>query len=540
MLTRGAGALLCVMLALGAIGVANARMNVVVVMTDDQRFDTLSKTPNIAQLAAKGVQFTRAYQTTPVCGPARASILSGGFLSQNTGILENSEPNGGAKLFNDQGNLGAVMQSTGYRTLFAGKWVNGYESRGSYVPPGWSRFVGRHSYANSTSWFNFKYTQGSSGASASAYGQIVEANRYTTYYERDQVLNFLDSVPAGQPFFVFWSPSAPHELAMPAPEDADAFPDFQYNGRGVTETDLSDKPRWVRQNSDPPDDIEFIRDQLRSMLSVDRSVAAIVDRVRAMGQLDNTVFILTSDNGYMWNEHGLWRKNKAYDEAMRVSLAVVVPRVAPRKEAKLVAPNLDIGPTVFDVAGVSRKSDGRTLLPLVRNPGAAWRGDLFVEMSNSTLNGNAIWAGVVNQRWKYVRYWTGEEELYDLQSDPYELQSRHADASLETLKAGLAARTDAQLGLAIVPVPKLPAAYVGRAFSYRMRPWGGEAPFQWEVGAGGLPPGLSVNPTTGVISGTPTARGTYQFRIRLTDSVLATQAKRPRTFLTRVMRLVVE
>jgi N-acetylglucosamine-6-sulfatase len=536
---RRRGALLCALLALGAIGAAQAKMNVVVVMTDDQRFDTLSKTPKIASLAAQGVQFTRAYQPTPVCGPARASTYSGGFLSQNTGVLENSGPNGGIGLFNDRGNLGAVLQSAGYRTMFTGKWVNGYEGRGRYIPPGWSRFVGRHSHANSTSWFNFQYTQGSSGAGSPGSGQIVASNRYTTDYERDQVLNFLGSVPAGQPFFVFWSPSAPHELAMPAPQDADAFSNFVHNGRSTSETDLSDKPRWVRQNSDPPDDPEFIRDQLRSMLSVDRSVASIVDRVRAMGQLDNTVFIFTSDNGYLWNEHGLWRKNKAYEEAMRVSFAVVMPGVAPRSESKLVAPSLDIGPTVYDIAGVSRKTDGRTLLPLLKNPAAAWRNDIFVEMSNSTLNGNALWAGVVTPRWKYVRYWTGEEELYDLQNDPYELKSRHADASLETLKASLAARTDARLGLAIVPVPSFPGAVLGRAYSYRMRPWGGEAPLEWEVGSGKLPPGLSISRATGVISGTPTLRGTFQFQIRVTDSAMATQAGHARTFLTKSMRLVV-
>ena len=536
---RRPGALLCALLSLGAIGAAQAKMNVVVVMTDDQRFDTVSKTPNIASLAAKGVQFTRAYQPTPVCGPARASTYSGGFLSQNTGVLENSGPNGGIGLFNDRGNLGAVLQSAGYRTMFTGKWVNGYEGRGRYVPPGWSRFVGRHSHANSTSWFNFQYTQGSSGAGSPGSGQIVASNRYTTDYERDQVLNFLGSVPAGQPFFVFWSPSAPHELAMPAPQDAEAFSNFVHKGRSTNETDLSDKPRWVRQNSDPPDDAEFIRDQLRSMLSVDRSVASIVDRVRAMGQLDNTVFIFTSDNGYLWNEHGLWRKNKAYEEAMRVSFAVVMPGVAPRSESKLVAPSLDIGPTVYDIAGVSRKSDGRTLLPLLKNPATAWRNDVFVEMSNSTWNGNALWAGIVTPRWKYVRYWTGEEELYDLQNDPYELQSRHADASLETLKASLAARTDARLGLAIVPVPRFPGAVLGRAYSYRMRPWGGEGPLEWEVGSGRLPPGLSISRATGVISGTPTLRGTFQFQIRVTDSAMATQAGRARTFLTKSMRLTV-
>lgn len=232
-------------LLLAALGVAPARaaMNVVVVMTDDQRFDTIAKMPNLAALAKQGVQFTRAYQPTPVCGPARASTYSGGFRAQNTGVLENNGPNGGANLFDDRVNLGTVMQQAGYRTLFAGKWVNGYESHGTYVPPGWSTFVGRHSYATETSWFNFTYTVGASGPSAASRGRYATPHAYTTYYERDAVLRFIDAVPAGEPFFVFWSPSAPHSLAMPAPQDTAAFSHFTYRGRGVGETDLSDKPR---------------------------------------------------------------------------------------------------------------------------------------------------------------------------------------------------------------------------------------------------------------------------------------------------------
>ena len=86
--------------------------------------------------------------------------LFGGFLAQNTNVLGNEGPNGGAKVFNDRVNLGTVMQSAGYRTYFVGKWVNGYEGLGRYVPPGWDQWVGRHSFATTTDWYSFKYTIG--------------------------------------------------------------------------------------------------------------------------------------------------------------------------------------------------------------------------------------------------------------------------------------------------------------------------------------------------------------------------------------------
>src|SRR3954469_23275365 len=121
------------LLALGATAPALAQMNVLVVMTDDQRFDTINKMPNIADLASQGVRFTNSYAPTPLCGPSRPSVYSGGFLAQNTNVLGNEGPNGGARVFNDNVNLGTVMQSAGYRTYFVGKWVNGYEGLGRYV-----------------------------------------------------------------------------------------------------------------------------------------------------------------------------------------------------------------------------------------------------------------------------------------------------------------------------------------------------------------------------------------------------------------------
>jgi len=217
---------------------AAARMNILVIMTDDQRFDTVDKMPNLAALAKQGVTFSNSYNPTPLCAPSRSMLFSGGYRSQNTGVLENNLPDGGVGLFNDKKNLGTFLQAAGYRTGFVGKWINGYESKGRYIPPGWTRFVGRQSWGVSSNWFAFNYMIGSSGQ-ASALGTRATAQQYTTYYERDQVLGFM-SATSTQPFFVIWSPTAPHATATPAHEDEEAFDDYVYGGGGYGETDRSD------------------------------------------------------------------------------------------------------------------------------------------------------------------------------------------------------------------------------------------------------------------------------------------------------------
>ena len=98
---------------------------------------------------------------------------------------------------------------------------------------------------------------------------------------------------------------------------------FTYRGRGYGETDLSDKPRWVRNNNNPDGDDDTVRHQLQTLQSVDRSFADIVDKLRALGKLDNTLIVFASDNGYLWGEHGLWGKNKSYEESAEVPFIVV-------------------------------------------------------------------------------------------------------------------------------------------------------------------------------------------------------------------------
>jgi N-acetylglucosamine-6-sulfatase len=529
-----AGAILGLAATFGVVAPAIAKLNVLVVMTDDQRFDTVAHMPNVQSLAARGVTFNNAYMPTPLCGPARASMFGGGFLAKNTGVLDNTPPNGGAVLFDDSMNFGRVMQMAGYQTFYVGKWINDHWRLGAYVPPGWSRFVGRRSAVLKKDWSNdIDYIIGSSTGD-SKHGTVHRlAGQYLAYYERDQILSFLDRTKSGTPFFVFWSPAAPHLAATPAPGDEALYPNYLYRGRGYGETDLTDKPAWVRYRKATSIDDESVRDQLRSLKAVDRSFGAVIDKLRAIGQLDNTLIIFTSDNGFQWGEHSyLWGKKFPYEESARVPLIVSMPGIAARTESKLVAASLDLAPTLYAVAGVWRKSDGRNLVPLLRNPTTTWRQELFLEQYGIGTQASAIWAGLRRNKWKYIRYWTGEEELYNLELDPFELKSRHAEPGLATLKSNMAARTSQLMGLAIMPVKAVPAGRIASRYTFRFTTWGGVSPFVWKIESGKLPPGLVLNPATGTVEGTPFIAGNYNFTLRVTDSSQATQVLRPRTYVS--------
>ena len=139
-----------------------------------------------------------------------------------------------------------------------------------------------------------------------------------------------------------------------------------------------------------------------------------------------------------------------------------------------------------------------------------------------------------DDRWEYIRYWTGKEELYDLNADPYQLNSLQTDATLSSLKTMMWTHTQQQLGLTVIPVRSFPNGKVGAQFSYQMKIWGGVAPFTWKVESGQIPPGLALSPSTGLIQGKPSKLGSYNFSLRLTDSSFATHAGRARTFVTKV------
>ena len=516
-----------------------AQPNIVFVLTDDQRWDTMWAMPIVREtLTSRGVEFENAYVTTPLCCPDRASTLSGGFYAHNTGVLTNRLPNGGVSKFNDADTIAVSLQRAGYRTALIGKYMNGYPRIAPYIPPGWSRFVVT---ANEYSWFDFTVAIGSSG-SVPGHGEIERHGQYLTDYHLDRALEFMGDGD-DEPFFLFFSTHAPHGPATPAPGDEKLFDGWHHRGRSYNEADVSDKPefiqRKVRQNRtkaqkgtlDLNHTDEFARRQLRSLQAVDRAVGALVHKLEELGKLDETVFIFTSDNGFLWGEHWIWGKNRPYEESIRIPLIIVAPGVGAGTSDHLVAANLDIGATVLDLADIDAPTEGRSLMPLLRGEDPEdWRTDIFLEsyVEYSAFVGLLTRDADGARQWKYIENATEDVELYDLAADPFEEVNIANDPVHAALIRSLKSRVDESRKIMILK-DDIPAGIQGQPYAYQLRTWGGEPPYVWtELPRRGLPEGLTLNPETGGISGVPTRSGKTRSRIQVEDASIALHRRKPR------------
>jgi N-acetylglucosamine-6-sulfatase len=189
------------------------------------------------------------------------------------------------------------------------------------------------------------------------------------------------------------------------------------------------------------------RSQLQDMVSVDEGVGAIYDALKKNGQLDNTIFIFSSDNGYFWGEHGLADKRWAYEESIRDPLLVRYPKLVKAGTVihQLVM-NIDIAPTLLELGGakIPANIQGRSFVPLLKGDSTNWRDSMLLEyFEEKNYPRMPSWHAVRTERWKYIRYTElpGMDELYDLQNDPYEMTNLIHDASsqseLKTLQSSL-------------------------------------------------------------------------------------------------------
>lgn len=514
------------------------RPNIVFILTDDQRWDTATMSdggkevmPNLRQeLISEGVLFSNAFVSTPLCCPDRASLLAGGYYAHNTGVLTNELPNGGFEKFVDRDSLAVRLRQAGYETALVGKYINKYALTDAYVPPGWSSFAALHQIR---SWFDYDVVLGSGTPDVPAHGSIVVSSQYLTRYLAQRATDFIAS-RGDAPFFLYYAPVAPHEPATPAPGDENLFAEFTYKGRSAGEGDLTDKPRYVRDLAKTYDAAEiesFARQQIRSLQSVDRSIAAILNAVRRKGLLEKTVFIFTSDNGYLWGEHRLEGKAYPYEESIHVPLIIRMPGVTPRVEDKPVVTNVDIGATISDLAGLNRVTDGVSLRPLLEDPSTVWRTEFLIQGF-----GDLQWSGMRGSYggrvWKYIEHASGERELYDLKADPFERASRHKVSSktVRDVIKTFAGRTAAARGLTLLD-SLLPDAQGGVSYAFPMSIWGGRAPFHWSIVEGQLPAGLTLDPSTGLIGGSPVAgTGGARFRLRVEDSSTSPYSGSPQSY----------
>jgi N-acetylglucosamine-6-sulfatase len=436
-------------LALPAGGFANGtpvaarpqgKPNFLVIVSDDQRADALSTMPVVQdELIGHGVDFTNGFVSNAICCPSRTSILTGQY-SHSTGVWGNQPPDGGFAFFNDRSTLPVWMQAAGYRTALFGKYMNSYEQvalNSRYVPPGWDEWF---AFAESQ-YFNYHVNDNGTlrwyGDRSSDYSTDVLATAASSYI-RD----------TSGPLMVFFDPAAPHAPATPAPRDASAFSHLpKWDPPSYNEGNMSDKPAWM-QDVKPLGDRaqknvqDFRRGQYGTLLALDDAVHQLLSALQATGRLDNTFIIYTSDNAIEWGEHRWTTKRVPYEESIHVPFIVRYDPLTSnaRTDPHLVV-NIDIAPTVADVAGIKAPgAEGRSIVPLLNGRDPPWRDEFLLEHMQSENAAPPSFCGIRTEHETYVFYATGEEELYNLRTDPYELNNLAARPGMESTLRDFRAR----------------------------------------------------------------------------------------------------
>jgi arylsulfatase A-like enzyme len=422
--------------------------NIVFILTDDERADSLGVMQNVRRLlAARGVTFTNAFVTTSLCCPSRTSILTG-LYSRHTGVYSNRPPDGGAPAFHDRSTAATWLHRAGYTTGLIGKYLNRYPLLGRrYVPPGWDEW---DTYASEPE-INFYggYTLNENGLLV-RYGTLPVD--YSTPVLTRKAVRFVQTAP--QPFFLYFAPNAPHLPSLPSPRDRG-----RLRGTAIRvppsfgEADLTDKP-WGSGETPftPAIDRRLLRlhrRMLESLLAVDRSVAQIVDTLKQRGALSNTIIVFTSDNGYLLGEHRLAEKGWPYDESIRVPLVIRVPWASRGRTDSHLVLNIDFAPTFAALAGIrpGLHEDGRNLVPLLAGRDPPWRGAFVVEYLGDQWDGGPPrFEAVRTERYLYVEYRNGWRELYDLKADPFELENMAQLPGTRALRSELSRKLHVLIG----------------------------------------------------------------------------------------------
>jgi N-acetylglucosamine-6-sulfatase len=449
------------------------RPNVVLVMTDDQHADSVRYMPQVQSLiAGRGVTFANNFVTYSLCCPSRATWLTGQY-PHNHGVRTNSLPSGGyTKLAPTLSNsLPAWLQRAGYYTAHIGKFLNRYgtDSPDTEVPPGWSEWYGAlddpDAFTGGT-YTMYGYTLNENG-SVIHYGStpdVVDPATYQTDVYSAKAQDFIRRrAPKKKPFFLSVAPLASHGEAAGACACAGNNPRAAPRHEGVfagepllrppsyNEADVTDKPQAIQSlpaigaAADANITARY-RARLESLLAVDEMVGSLVATLRQKGELKNTVIAFTSDNGFFHGEHRVPNgKVRLYEPSIRVPLIIRGPGVPKAKQRTQPVANIDLAPTILDFAdGKARRvEDGRSLVPLIEDKLLDWGRAIVVEAFFNADPGedpetpDTQFQAVRTDRYLFARYGTGESELYDLQNDPFELQSRHNDPALAPVRASL-------------------------------------------------------------------------------------------------------
>jgi N-acetylglucosamine-6-sulfatase len=386
--------------------------------------DPLRFMPKVRQWMADGTRFTQSFVADPSCCPSRSSLMTGRY-PHNNGVHNQQD---GPK-FDGAHSMGCYFQNNGYATYVDGKFLTTWPK--TKLPP---------CFAHSTvMWGGYNNVQ------VKVDGVSRTANGYSTTYLGNQGRSYITQALNGtKPFLLYETPQAPHWVNTTvngAPAQL-AVPDTKYANAavgtcsGVPEADRSDKPAYVRtMNYTTAKAQALCQSQLRAIMTADDEFGATMQLLKDRGVLDNTLVIFSSDNGYMWGEHGRWEKFVPYEPALRVPLWVRWPGhfTAGTNTTRIVS-YLDLLPTMMQAGGIAVPAgapplDGQSLLA------ASTRTSMYSEYYNDPANANIpSWRMVRQGGVKYVQTYDAQgaviaREYYDLANDPAENTNLLGDGS---------------------------------------------------------------------------------------------------------------
>lgn len=465
--------LLGLLAVLARMGMSAERPNILFIMSDDHAFQAMScygsrvnQTPNLDRIAREGMRFDRCYVTNSICGPCRAVILTGKYSH-----LNGFEQNG--RTFNgEQQTVAKLLQAAGYQTAVVGKWHL------RSTPTGFDYYnvlIGQGPYYNPP-----MRVKGSAGQP-----EVVKHTGYTTDIITDHTLDWLETKrDAEKPFFLMYHHKAPHRNWQPGPKYLTKYDDVEipepptlfddYQGRAdpareqkmsvakdlnerdlklVTPKGLTAEQRELWDAAYEPKNQAFraanlqgedlvrwkyqryVKDYLRCVDAVDENVGRVLDKLDDLGLSQNTMVIYTSDQGWYLGDHGWFDKRWMYEESFRTPFIVRWPgRIKPGSVCDNMAMNLDFAETFLEVAGAPIPTDmqGRSLVPLMTGDVPVdWRTAMYYHYYEFPgAHSVARHYGIRTDRYKLIHYYPHERrrdmdqwELFDLQSDPSELQS---------------------------------------------------------------------------------------------------------------------
>ena len=399
----------------GAFG-QGQRPNIIFILSDDHRWDYMScmdhpflQTPSMDRLANEGVLFSNAFVTTSLCSPSRASFITGRY-AHNHGVQNNTTP-----WNNENVTFMELLKQVGYDTAFIGKW---------HMPGRLPELRGMDRFIT----FTIEGGQGRYFNCPLIVDGVDTPSRkpYITEELTDYALEFIDQ-KRNNPFCLYLSHKAVHHQFLPPPELDHLYDDKKMPLPKEADFWFSKTDGNMLHGLFLPLE-HYWRNYCEALIALDQQIGRVLNRLDELGIADNTVVIYAGDNGYQWGEHRNMDKRWPYEEPTRIPFIVRCPQLIndPGRRAKQMALNIDLAPTLLDIAGVTvpEKMDGESLAPILRSGSApgrtAWLYEYFKDFPYNVPASKAVRTNTH----VYIEF-EGRRppEIYDLMHDPRQMKN---------------------------------------------------------------------------------------------------------------------